>query len=136
MMDEYNELYAMLSSDREDVRTIKDNYEQDISSMLSKVRNYHINRLDISGEYDLDNNFDKFKADDILLNYNLNNDSIEYKILVLQGYLNDLFVEKKFNAYKREQEDKMSKNEYLEYIHNESVKHDKVSSWYQDFMTQ
>ena len=136
MMDEYNELYAMLSSDREDVRTIKDNYEHDISAMLSKIRNYHINSVDISNEYDLDNEFDKFKTDDIFLNYNLNNDSIEYKIFLLQGYLNDLFVEKKFNAYKREQEDKMSKNEYLEYVHNESVKHDKVSSWYQDFMTK
>ncbi len=43
MTDEYSELYNMLSTDRDDVRKIKEAYQQDISLLLGKIRSYHIN---------------------------------------------------------------------------------------------
>lgn len=136
MNDEYSELYNMLSIDRDDVIKIRESYQQDISVLMGKIRSYHINNVDISADYDLENNFDKFKVDDSYLRYKLNNDSIEYKISLLQGYLSDLFAEKKFNNFRREKEEKLTKNEYLEYTHNPSVKSDKISQWYQEFMQQ
>lgn len=134
MNDEYSELYNMLSTDRDDVKKIKEVYEQDISLLMGKIRSYHINNVDISNDYDLENDFDKYKIDDTYLRYKVNNDAIEYKILIIQGYLQDLFIEKKFNAFRREKEEKLSKNEYLEYTHNTAVKSDKISQWYQEFM--
>lgn len=134
MSDEFSELYNMLSTDREEVKKIKDVYQQDLSLLMGKLRSYHINNVDISGDYDLENNFDKFKVDDSYLRYTLINDSIEYKITLLQGYLQDLFIEKKFNNFRREKEEKLTKNEYLEYTHNSTVKSDKISAWYQEFM--
>ena len=134
MNDEYNELYNMLSTDREDVRRIKDEYEKDMSVLLGRIRSYHINQIDITDEYDLENNFDKFKVDDTYLKYSINNDALDFKISLLQGYLQELFIEKKFNIYKREQEEKLSKREYLEYINNPNVKSDRISAWYQEFM--
>lgn len=134
MSDEFSELYNMLSADRDDVKRIKDEYEQDMVVLLGRIRSYHIGDVDIRREYDLENDFEKFKVDNIFLNYTLNNDAIDYKITLLQGYLQDLFVEKKFNEFRKEQEEKLTKNEYLEYVHNLTVKGDKVSSWYQEFM--
>ena len=134
MNDEYSELYNMLSTDRDEIRKIKDAYQQDLSLLVGKIRSYHINNVDISADYDLENNFDKFKVDDSYLRYKLNNDSIEYKITLLQGYLNDLFTEKKFNNFRREKEERLTKNEDLEYTHNPSVKSDKIAQWYQEFM--
>lgn len=134
MNDEYSELYNMLSIDRDEVIKIKEAYQQDISVLMGKIRSYHINNVDISADYDLENNFDKFKVDDSYLRYKINNDSIEYKIALLQGYLQDLFAEKKFNNFRREKEEKLTKNEYLEYTHNPSVKSDKIALWYQEFM--
>lgn len=136
MSDEFEELYNMLSLDRDDVRKIKDEYEHDINMLLNRVRQYHINEMDLSNEYDIETNFDQYKMDETAINYNVNNDTLEYKIALLQGYLQELFVEKKFNKYKREQEEKMSKNEYLEYTHNPSVKSDKISFWYSEFMNK
>lgn len=134
MNDDFNELYNMLSTDRDDVKKIKEAYQQDLSVLMGKIRSYHINNVDISADYDLENNFDKFKIDDSYLRYTLNNDSIEYKISLLQGYLQDLFIEKKFNNFRREKEEKLTKNEYLEYTHNAMVKSDKIAAWYQEFM--
>lgn len=134
MYEDYNEIYNMLSMDREDVRKLKQDYEKDMSILIGRVRSYHINQLDISNEYDLDNDFEKFKVDDIFLKYTTNNDAISFKINLLQGYLQDLFIEKKFNEYRREQEEKLSKREYLEYIHNPMVRQDRISAWYQEFM--
>lgn len=94
MNDDYSELYNMLSLDRDEVIKIREAYQQDISVLMGKIRSYHINNIDISADYDLENNFDKFKVDDSYLRYKLNNDSIEYKISLLQGYLSDLFAEK------------------------------------------
>jgi hypothetical protein len=90
----------MLSMDREDVRKLKQDYEKDMSILIGRVRSYHINQLDISNEYDLDNDFEKFKVDDIFLKYTTNNDAISFKINLLQGYLQDLFIENKFNEYR------------------------------------
>lgn len=134
MNDEYNELHSMLSTDREDIRKIKEEYEKDMSVLLGRIRSYHVNNVDISNDYDLENEFDKFKADDTYIKYSLNNDAIEFKINLLQGYLQDLFIEKKFNHYRREQEEKLTKKEYLEYIHNPTVRGDRISAWYHDFM--
>ena len=134
MNDEYNELYNMLSTDREDVRRIKEEYEKDMSVLLGRIRSYHINQIDITDEYDLENNFDKFKVDDTYLKYSINNDALDFKISLLQGYLQELFIEKKFNIYKREQEERLSKREYLEYINNPNVKSNRISAWYQEFM--
>lgn len=134
MYDEYTELYNMLSTDREDVRKLKEEYEKDMSILIGRIRSYHINRIDISNEYDLENDFDKFKVDDTNLKYSINNDAIDFKINLLQGYLQDLFVEKKFMNYLREQEEKLEKREYLEYIHNPTVRGDRISAWYQEFM--
>ena len=134
MNDEYNELYNMLSTDREDVRKLKEEYEKDMSILLGRIRSYHINQIDITDEYDMENDFDRFKVDDTYLKYSMNNDALDYKISLLQGYLQELFIEKKFNAFKREQEEKLSKREYMEYINNSNVKSDRISSWYQEFM--
>ena len=134
MGDEFSELYNMLSADRDDVKRIKEQYEKDMAVLLGRIRSYHINDVDIRQEYDLENDFEKYKVDNIFLNYNLDSDAIDYKIALLQGYLQDLFIEKKFNEYRREQEEKLTRNEYLEYVHNSTVKGDKVSSWYQEFM--
>ena len=92
MYEDYNEIYNMLSMDREDVRKLKQDYEKDMSILIGRVRSYHINQLDISNEYDLDNDFEKFKVDDIFLKYTTNNDAISFKINLLQGYLQDLFI--------------------------------------------
>ena len=74
MNDEYDELYNMLSSDKEDVRKIKDNFKDDISYYLTKIKNYQANTIDISGNYDLEKEYDKFKMDDIALRFNLNDE--------------------------------------------------------------
>ena len=110
MNDEFDELYNMLSLDREDVRKLKDDYEKDISILINRVRNYHTNNFDLSKEYDIENNFDKYRLDETFLNYNIANDVLEFKINLLQGMLQDLFVEKKFNEFKRLQEEKLPKN--------------------------
>lgn len=136
MNDEFDELYNMLSLDREDVRKLKDDYEKDISILLNRVRNYHTNNFDLSKEYDVENNFDKYRLDETFLNYNIANDVLEFKINLLQGMLQDLFVEKKFNEFKRLQEEKLPKNEYLEYTHNPTVRSDKISYWYSEFMNK
>lgn len=136
MNDEFDELYNMLSLDREDVRKLKDDYEKDISILLNRVRNYHTNNFDLSKEYDVENNFDKYRLDETFLNYNIANDVLEFKINLLQGMLQDLFIEKKFNEFKRLQEEKLPKNEYLEYTHNPTVRSDKISYWYSEFMNK
>ncbi len=134
MTDEFNELYNMLAKDRDDIKNIKNNYEKDLNVLLGRIRAYHIEDLNTEEEYDLEDDFLKYKTDNIFLNYNLHNDATDYKISILQGYLQDLFMEKKFNLFRKEQEEKLSKNEYLEYIHNPAVRADKIAAWYQDFM--
>ena len=90
MNDEYDELYNMLSSDKEDVRKIKDNFKDDISYYLTKIKNYQANTIDISGNYDLEKEYDKFKMDDIALRYNLNDECLNYKLVLLSKYMEEL----------------------------------------------
>lgn len=136
MIDEFSELQDMLSLDREEVKEIKKHYEEDLPILIGKIKSYTINSVDISSEYDLENNFDQYKVDDIFLRYFLNKDAIEYKILLMQEYLQDLFMEKKFNEYRKSEEEKLSKNEYLEYINNPNVRTDKINMWYKDFLNK
>ena len=76
----------------------------------------------------------KFQLDDINLRHNIELDLIQYKIAVLQGYLQDLFSEKKFLEFRRTQEQQLSKDEYLVYINNPEYQSHFVNAWYQDFM--
>ena len=71
MNDEYDELYNMLSSDREEINKINDTFKEDITYYLSKIKNYQVNTIDITSEYDLENNYDQFKNSDIQIKYDL-----------------------------------------------------------------
>lgn len=136
MSEEFNELYAILSKDREDVRKVKDDYEKDVTTLLNRVKNYHVNRLDISEYYDLENDFSKFQINDTFINYDIASDTLNYKIALLQNYLQDLFIEKKFIEFKKSKEEKLGKNEYLEYLHNINYRADLTSKWYQEFINK
>lgn len=134
MTEEFNELYNMLSTDREDIKNIKANSEKDISMLLGRVRSYIVDDVNMETDYNLDTDYERYKVDNIFLNYNVRKDLTEYKITLLQSYLQDLFVEKKFNDYRKEKEEKLSKTEYLEYMHNATVRSDRIAAWYQEFM--
>ena len=134
MKEDFEELYNMLSADRPKVRNIKDDYEKEISFLMSKVRACKINTADISSDYDMTEDFNKFQLDDINLRCDMEKDAISFKIEILQGLLQDLFVEKKFSQYKREQEQKLNKDEYLVYLNNAEYQNQLISAWYQDFM--
>ena len=168
MNDEYDELYNMLSSDKEDVRKIKDNFKDDISYYLTKIKNYQANTIDISGNYDLEKEkdaeflvvakkyvdkygsieeawnhrdeftekeYDKFKMDDIALRFNLNDECLNYKLILLSKYMEELKKERQFLELKRSKEDLMSKQEYQEYLRNDLYRNDLVSKWYKEFET-
>ena len=168
MNDEYDELYNMLSSDKEDVRKIKDNFKDDISYYLTKIKNYQANTIDISGNYDLEKEkdaeflvvlkkyvdkygsieeawnhrdeftekeYDKFKMDDIALRFNLNDECLNYKLILLSKYMEELKKERQFLEFKRSKEDLMSKQEYQEYLRNDLYRNDLVSKWYKEFET-
>ena len=134
MNEEFDELYSMLSLDREEIKTIKDEAKRDLSVLMGRVKSYKPINFDVSNEYDLDNNFDRFKIDDSFIRYNLRNDVTEYKINLMQDYLNDLLSEKKFNEYVKEKENSLSKPEYMEYIKNPVSREDRINGWYQEFM--
>ena len=134
MNEEFDELYSMLSLDREEIKTIKDEAKRDLSVLMGRVKSYKPINFDVSNEYDLDNNFDRFKIDDSFIRYNLRNDITEYKINLMQDYLNDLFQEKKFNEYVKEKEEALTKPEYMEYIKNPVSREDRLNGWYQEFM--
>lgn len=135
MNDEYDELYNMLSSDKEDVRKIKDNFKDDISYYLTKIKSYQANTIDISGNYDLEKEYDKFKMDDIALRYNLNDECLNYKLVLLSKYMEELKKERQFLEFKRSKEDLMSRQEYQEYLRNDLYRNDLVSRWYKEFET-
>lgn len=134
MNDEYDELYDMLSNDTEAIKKIKESYKEDISYYLNKIKNYQITNIDISQDYDLENDFDKFKIADIDLKYNLDDECLNYKISLLSGYLEDLAKEKRFLEFKRSKKDLMSKQEYQEYLRNEIYRNDILSKWYKEFL--
>lgn len=134
MSEEFDELYSMLSLDRDEVKTIKDESKRDLSVLIGRIKSYKPINLDISTEYDLDNNFDRYKIDDSAIRHNLRNEITDYKILIMQDYLKDLFEEKKFNDFVKDKEISMSKPEYMEYIKNPVSREDRLNSWYQEFI--
>lgn len=134
MIEEFEELYDMLSTDRPEVRELKEKYEKEISMLLNKVRSYTVDNIDIQSEYDITEDFTKFQLDDINLRHSIEQDLIQYKISILQGYLQDLFSEKKFADFKRTQEQQLSKDEYLVYTNNPEYQAHFINAWYQDFM--
>lgn len=134
MTEEFKELYDMLSSDRPEVRELKDKYEKELSVLLNKVRSYKVDNIDIKSDYDITEDFAKYQLDDINLRHNIELDLIQYKIAILQGYLQDLFSEKKFAEFKRTQEQQLSKDEYLVYTNNPEYQAHFINAWYQDFM--
>lgn len=134
MTEEFNELYSMLSTDREDVKKVKANSEKDISMLLGRVRSYTVDDINIESDYNLDTDYERYKVDNIFLNYNVRKDLSEYKITLLQSYLQDLFTEKNLMIIVKKKKKKLSKSEYLEYMHNPTVKSDRIAAWYQEFM--
>ena len=135
MNDEYDELYNMLSSDREEINKIKDTFKEDITYYLSKIKNYQVSTIDITSEYDLENNYDQFKNSDIQMKYDLNKECIDYKITMLLKYLDDLKIERRFLEFKRSKEDMLNKNEYQEYLRNDIFRNDLITKWYKEFET-
>ena len=135
MKDEYDELFNMLSSDREEINRIKESFKEDLTYFLTKIKNYQVNYLDISEEYDLANNYDKFKMDDINLKYNLSKECLDYKIAMMLKYIDDLKIERRFIEFKRSKEDLLSKNEYQEYLRNDLYRNDLITKWYKEFET-
>lgn len=135
MNDEYDELYNMLSSDREEINKIKDTFKEDITYYLSKIKNYQVNTIDITSEYDLENNYDQFKNNDIQIKYDLNKECIDYKIAMLLKYIDDLKIEKRFLEFKRSKDDMLNKNEYQEYLRNDIFRNDLITKWYKEFET-
>lgn len=133
MNDEYDELYNMLSSDREEINKIKDTFKEDITYYLSKIKNYQVNTIDITSEYDLENNYDQFKNSDIQIKYDLNKECIDYKIAMLLKYIDDLKIERRFLEFKRSKEDMLNKNEYQEYLRNDIFRNDLITKWYKEF---
>ena len=135
MNDEYDELYNMLSSDREEINKIKDTFKEDITYYLSKIKNYQVNTIDITSEYDLENNYDQFKNNDIQIKYDLNKECIDYKTAMLLKYIDDLKIERRFLEFKRSKEDMLNKNEYQEYLRNDIFRNDLITKWYKEFET-
>lgn len=135
MNDEYDELYNMLSSDREEINKIKDTFKEDITYYLSKIKNYQVNTIDITSEYDLENNYDQFKNSGIQIKYDLNKECIDYKIAMLLKYIDDLKIERRFLEFKRSKEDMLNKNEYQEYLRNDIFRNDLITKWYKEFET-
>lgn len=135
MNDEYDELYNMLSSDREEINKIKDTFKEDITYYLSKIKNYQVNTIDITSEYNLENNYDQFKNSDIQIKYDLNKECIDYKIAMLLKYIDDLKIERRFLEFKRSKEDMLNKNEYQEYLRNDIFRNDLITKWYKEFET-
>lgn len=135
MNDEYDELYNMLSSDREEINKIKDTFKEDITYYLSKIKNYQVSTIDITSEYDLENNYDQFKNSDIQMKYDLNKECIDYKITMLLKYMDDLKIERRFLEFKRSKEDMLNKTEYQEYLRNDIFRNDLITKWYKEFET-
>jgi len=134
MMDEdFKELNDMISLDREEVRQEKEICQKYITKYLDDLKSYHINNVDISSHYDLENDYNKYKIDDTYTRYNLNKEMIDYKIEILQRYLQDLKLEQRFLEFKLKKELDLTDNEHKEYLSNPVVRHEKVSKWFDEF---
>lgn len=134
MNDDFNELYDMLRTERKDVLSSLNIGYEEINNLLSKIRNYKLNEIQIEDEFNMNTEKEKFMIEDIQIKSKMENDFINYKISLLQHYLQDLFAEKKFNDYKRDKERTLSTEEYLEYTKNPSNKTTKRDEWYKEFM--
>ena len=73
--------------------------------------------------------------DDIALRYNLNDECLNYKLVLLSKYMEELKKERQFLEFKRSKEDLMSRQEYQEYLRNDLYRNDLVSRWYKEFET-
>lgn len=133
MNEEYDELYQMLTTDSEEIKSIRENFKDDITYYLNKIKNYQINEIDIANEYDLDTDFAKYKANDIDIKYKLEDECLEYKLTLLMKYLDDLRKERRFLEFRRNKEDLLSKQEYQEYLRNEIYRKDILTKWYKEF---
>lgn len=133
MSDELAELFNMLSMDRDDVREIKKNYEQQLSILLGNVRSLNVQNISLINDYDINTEFDKFKIDDISLRYKLHAEAMEYKISLLQSYIKELNTEKKFLEYRRKKEEELSKDDYLSYVNDINFRTSKLTNWLQEF---
>ena len=106
--------------------------EQFKNNLLGELTNIRLKKLDIKSTLD-ENEFDTSKNEDIVNRYNVENDIVDFKIKLLQDYIQELFIEKRFLDYKREQEEKLSKEEYLDYINNKKIYEDK---WFNEFLSK
>lgn len=134
MSEDFKDLYNMFSNEREDIASSKAEFEKTINELLGSIRSLMIPNIDLTREFDLSTNFETFMIEDINTKHHLHVDAINYKIAVLQEYLQSLFIEKKFMDFRRIKEEEMSKEEYVEYINNLEYATITIEKWYQEFM--
>lgn len=111
----------------------KDICEKEIFKIIEKARSYHVNNIDISKYYDLPDEFDKYKIDDITNRYKLSDEIISFKIDLLNTLIKDLYNDKSFLEYKFKKEQELSQQEYIEYSTNIVSRNDYVSKWLNEF---
>lgn len=111
----------------------KDICKKNIFKMIDQARNYHVNNIDISKYYNLPEEFDKYKIDDITNRFKLNDEVNTYKIDILNSLLKDLYNEKKFLEYRFKKEQELSQQEYIDYSTNIVTRNDYVSKWLNEF---
>lgn len=124
-----NSIYELINKE-------KDICEKDIFSLINKAKTYHVNNVDISKFYDLENDYNRFKLDDSTQRYNLNKEIIDYKLSLLHQFINDLEEEKRFLDFKVEKEHELSDREYNEYLANVVARTDYVNKWYSEFINK
>lgn len=120
----------------EEINKEKNICERDILGLIDRAKSYHVNNIDISKYYDLSTDYEKYKVDDTLQRYRLNKEITDYKIDVLQTFLNELFEEKKFVEFKLGKEQALSDQEYKEYLSNVVARTEYVNRWYNEFINQ
>ncbi len=134
MNEEYTDLKNTLINTSSEVINEKENNHKDIDHILTMLKTYQPINIDISNNYNIDNSLAKFKINDIDIRYDINLDLINYKILVIQNYLQELFVERKFLDFTQSKENELSQDEYLEYVKNPIIKNKYIDKWYDEFM--
>ena len=97
------------------------------------INNEKVNNIDISKYYNLPEEFDKYKIDDITNRFKLNDEVNTYKIDILNSLLKDLYNEKKFLEYRFKKEQELSQQEYIDYSTNIVTRNDYVSKWLNEF---
>ena len=107
--------------------------EKDILTLIERARSYHVNNVDISKYYDLNNDYDRYKIDDSLQRYSLNNEILDYKLNLLKTFINDLEEEKEFIKYKLKKEQELSNKDYNEYLTNVVARTEYIDRWYNEF---